>query len=67
MIDLAQMIKRDDTRAAKAFEAISGDLRAAGQGERSKQLKNLLARYDFENAAAVLEKMAQELGVALQG
>ncbi|MGH8755749.1 MAG: response regulator, partial [Burkholderiales bacterium] len=67
LIDLAKLIARDDTRAAKAFEAISGDLRAAGQGERSKQLQNLIARYDFESAAAVLEKMAQELGVALQG
>jgi len=65
--DLAKLIARDETRAAKAVEAISGDLRAAGQGERSKQLQNLLARYDFENAAAVLEKIAQELGVALQG
>jgi signal transduction histidine kinase/CheY-like chemotaxis protein len=65
--DLAKLIARDDTRAAKAFEAISGDLRAAGQGERSKQLQNLLARYDFERAAAVLEKMSQELGVGQQG
>jgi two-component system sensor histidine kinase/response regulator len=65
--DLAKLIARDDTRAAKAFEAISGNLRAAGQGERSKQLQNLLARYDFESATAVLEKMAQELGVGLQG
>jgi two-component system, sensor histidine kinase and response regulator len=65
--DLAKLIARDDTRAAKAIEAISGDLRAAGQGERGKQLQNLLARYDFESAAAVLEKMAQELGVGLQG
>ncbi|HYA30242.1 MAG TPA: Hpt domain-containing protein, partial [Acidobacteriota bacterium] len=65
--ELARLIARDETRAAKAFEAISGDLRAAGQGEQSKQLQNLLARYDFENAAAVLEKMAQELGVTLPG
>jgi HPt (histidine-containing phosphotransfer) domain-containing protein len=65
--DLAKLIARDDTRAAKAFEAISGDLRAAGQGERSKQLQNLLARYDFESAAAVLKKVAQELGVGPQG
>ncbi|OGT34352.1 MAG: hypothetical protein A2W28_10805 [Gammaproteobacteria bacterium RBG_16_51_14] len=65
--DLAKLIARDDTRAAKALEAISGDLRAAGQGERSKQLQNLLAQYDFESAAAVLEKMAQELNVGPQG
>jgi two-component system sensor histidine kinase/response regulator len=65
--DLAKLIARDDTRAAKAFEAISGDLRAVGQGERSKQLQNLLARYDFESAAAVLEKVTQELGVGQQG
>jgi CheY-like chemotaxis protein len=65
--DLAKLIARDDTRAAKAFEAISGDLRAAGQEKRSKQLQNLLARYDFESAAAILEKMAQELGVGQQG
>jgi len=65
--DLAKLIARDDTRAAKAFEAISGDLRAAGQGERSKQLQTQLARYDFESAAAILEKIAQELGVGLQG
>jgi signal transduction histidine kinase/CheY-like chemotaxis protein len=65
--DLAKLIARDDTRAAKAFEVISGDLRAAGQGERSKQLQNLLARYDFESAAAVLKKVAQELGVGPQG
>jgi len=65
--DLAKLIARDDTRAAKAFEAISGDLRAAGQEKRSKQLQNLLDRYDFEGAAAVLEKVAQELGVGQQG
>ena len=65
--DLAKLIARDDTRAAKVFEAISGDLRAAGQEKQSRQLQNLLAGYDFEGAAAVLEKMAQELGVALQG
>jgi hypothetical protein len=64
---LAKLIAQDDTRAAKAFEAISGDLHAAGQGKQSKQLRKLLARYDFENAAAVLEKIAQELGVVLQG
>jgi two-component system sensor histidine kinase/response regulator len=64
--ELAKLIARDDTRAGKAFEAISGDLRAAGQGERGKQLQNLLARYDFESAAAVLEKIVQELGVVLQ-
>jgi PAS domain S-box-containing protein len=65
--DLAKLIARDDTRAAKNFEAISGDLRAAGQGEQSKQLRNLLDQYDFESAAAVLEKMAQALGLGLQG
>ncbi|MCG3200882.1 MAG: Sensor histidine kinase RcsC [Gammaproteobacteria bacterium] len=63
---LEKLIAQDDTRAAKAFEAISGDLRTAGQGEQGKQLRNLLARYDFESAAAVLEKIAQELGVVLQ-
>ena len=65
--DLAKMIARDDTRAAKAIEAISGDLHATGQGEKSKQLQKLLAQYDFESAAVTLEKMAQELGVVLQG
>ncbi|HYA21095.1 MAG TPA: response regulator [Burkholderiales bacterium] len=64
--ELAKLIARDETRAAKAFEAIADDLRTAGQEKRSKQLQNLLARYDFENAATVLENMAQELGVALQ-
>jgi two-component system sensor histidine kinase/response regulator len=64
--DLAKLIARDDTRAVKAFEAISGDLRAAGQGEGCKQLQNELARYDFESAGAVLEKMAQQLDVGLQ-
>jgi two-component system sensor histidine kinase/response regulator len=64
--DLAKLIAQADTRAGKAFEAISGDLRTAGQGEQGKQLRNLLARYDFESAAAVLEKIAQELGVVLQ-
>jgi two-component system sensor histidine kinase/response regulator len=63
--DLAKLIAQDDTRAAKAIEAISGDLRAMGQDSESKQLQNLLAQYDFENAAAVLEKMAQQLGVGL--
>ncbi|HLF30953.1 MAG TPA: response regulator, partial [Xanthomonadales bacterium] len=59
--ELAKLIARDDTRASKAFEAISGDLRTVGQGERSKQLQNQLAQYDFENAAVTLEKIAQEL------
>ncbi|HMJ50263.1 MAG TPA: response regulator, partial [Burkholderiales bacterium] len=65
--DLAKLIARDETRAAKTFDAVAGDLRSLGQGERCKQLQKLLARYDFENAAAVLEKMAQELGVTLPG
>ena len=65
--DLAKLIARDDTRAVKNLEAISGDLQAAGQGKQSKQLQNLLGQYDFESAAAVLKKMAQELGVDLQG
>jgi hypothetical protein len=49
------------------LEAISADLRAAGQGELNKQLQNLLSQYDFESAATTLKKMAQELGVDLQG
>jgi len=65
--DLAELIAHDDTRAAKTFEALAGAICAAGYDEQSKQLHTLLTQYDFENAATVLEKLAQELGTALPG
>ncbi len=62
---LAVLLADDDSKAGKMVDGIADRLGAAGQGIFAKQLKKLIAKYDFEGAMDKLNETAQALGVVL--
>jgi hypothetical protein len=62
---LAALLADDDSKAGKLVDGIAEKLSAAGQGSFAKQLKKLIAKYDFEGAMDKLNETAQALGIVL--
>ncbi|MBI5186222.1 MAG: response regulator [Nitrospinae bacterium] len=62
---LAALLADDDSKAGKMVDGIADRLGAAGQGLFAKQLKKLIAKYDFEGAMEKLKEAAQALGIVL--
>jgi two-component system sensor histidine kinase/response regulator len=66
MRELAALLAQDDSEAAKRVEQICPMLAAAGQGEHGRQVKRLIAQYDFEGALEQLGQAAAALEFALE-
>ena len=62
---LAALLADDDSRAGKIVDGIADKLAVAGQDISAKQLKKLIAKYDFEGAMAELNETAHALGIVL--
>jgi two-component system sensor histidine kinase/response regulator len=62
---LAALLADDDSKAGKRVDDIADMLEAVGQGHFAKQLKKLIAKYDFEGAMDKLNETALALGVVL--
>jgi len=62
---LAALLADDDSKAGKIVDGIADNLGAAGQDISAKQLKKLIAKYDFEGAMDKLNETAQALGIVL--
>ncbi|MET3130173.1 two-component system sensor histidine kinase/response regulator [Oxalobacteraceae bacterium GrIS 1.11] len=63
--ELARLLGQDDAAALKHLEPICAALAQAGQGEHARQLKRMLAQYDFEGALAQLHEAAAGLDLTL--
>jgi two-component system sensor histidine kinase/response regulator len=63
--EMARLLAQDDGAAVKLLERIAPMLAAAGQGEYARQLKRLLAQYDFEGALDELNAAAGALNMPL--
>ncbi|HZX27894.1 MAG TPA: multi-sensor hybrid histidine kinase, partial [Telluria sp.] len=64
--ELAGLLAQDDSGAAKLADQVLPQLRDAGQGEHARQLKRLIAQYDFEGALEQLEAAAAALDLTLE-
>ena len=62
---LAALLADDDSKAGKIVDGIADSLAAAGQDASAKQLKKLIAQYDFEGAMDKLNEIALALGIVL--
>ncbi len=62
---LAALLADDDSKAGKIVDGIADKLAAAGQDISAKQLKKLIAKYDFEGAMDELNGTAHALGIVL--
>ena len=62
---LAALLADDDSKAGKIVDGIADSLGAAGQDAAAKQLKKLIAKYDFEGAMDKLNEIALALGIVL--
>ena len=62
---LAALLADDDSKAGKIVDGIADSLAAAGQDASAKQLKKLIAKYDFEGAMGELNETALALGIVL--
>jgi len=62
---LAALLADDDSKAGKIVDSIADSLGAAGQDAAAKQLKKLIAKYDFEGAMDKLNEIALALGIIL--
>jgi two-component system, sensor histidine kinase and response regulator len=63
--DMARLLAQDDAAAVKLLERVGPMLAAAGQGEPARQLRRLLAQYDFEGALDELREAATALQITL--
>ncbi len=63
--ELATLLADDDSRAGKLVDGIAEKLASIGQDLAARQLKKLIAQYDFESAMDKLKETAQSLDVAL--
>ncbi len=66
MRQLAVFLSDNDSRAAQLVERLVPALRSVGQGAAGKQLENAISGYEFEDALATLQALAQALGITLQ-
>ena len=62
---LAALLADDDSKAGKIVDGIADSLAAVGQDASAKQLKKLIAQYDFEGAMDKLNEIALALGIVL--
>jgi two-component system sensor histidine kinase/response regulator len=63
--EMARLLAQDDAEAVKLLDRVCPLLAAAGQGEPSRQLRRLLAQYDFEGALDELRGAATALQISL--
>ena len=63
--ELSALLADDDSRAGGLVDAVTDKLNALGQHSVAKQLKKLIAQYDFEGALDKLKETMQSLGMAL--
>jgi signal transduction histidine kinase/CheY-like chemotaxis protein/HAMP domain-containing protein len=63
--ELAVLLADDDSRAGGMVDAVTGKLDALGRHAVAKQLKKMIAQYDFEGALDTLKETAQSLDMAL--
>ncbi len=63
--DMARLLAQDDAAAVKLLDQVCPMLAAAGQGEPARQLRRLLAQYDFEGALDELREAATALDITL--
>jgi two-component system sensor histidine kinase/response regulator len=63
--ELARLLAQDDGAAVKLLDRICPALTAAGQAEHGRQLRRLLAQYDFEGALDELKSAAAALNIEL--
>jgi two-component system sensor histidine kinase/response regulator len=62
---LAALLADDDSKAGKIVDGIADSLAAAGQDASAKQLKKLIAKYDFEGAMGKLNEITLALVIVL--
>jgi two-component system sensor histidine kinase/response regulator len=63
--ELARLLAQDDGAAIKLLDRICPALTAAGQAEHGRQLRRLLAQYDFEGALDELKSAAAALNIEI--
>ncbi|MBA5685858.1 hybrid sensor histidine kinase/response regulator [Rugamonas apoptosis] len=63
--EMARLLAQDDAAAVKLLDRVCPMLTAAGQGEPSRQLRRMLAQYDFEGALDELRGVATALQISL--
>ncbi|HEU4843707.1 MAG TPA: response regulator [Burkholderiaceae bacterium] len=63
--DMARLLAQDDAAAVKLLDQVCPMLAAAGQGGPARQLRRLLAQYDFEGALEALREAATALHITL--
>ncbi|MBK6999570.1 MAG: response regulator [Rhodoferax sp.] len=66
MRQLAAFLTDNDSRAAQLAERLVHPLRSVGQGAAGKQLESAISGYEFEDALATLQALAQALGITLE-
>jgi signal transduction histidine kinase/DNA-binding response OmpR family regulator len=63
--EMAALLAEDDSRAGGLVDVVTDKLNALGQHLVAKQLKKLIAQYDFEKALDTLKETMQSLGMVL--
>lgn len=67
LIELAQLVRDDDTAAEKTLESLKEIIARPSFEEEIRQLEESIKNYDFEHALVTLQEMADALGVSLAG
>ena len=63
--ELVALLEADDSRASRSANGFVAKLAALGQEKSAREVKKLLAGYDYEGALAALQVAAQTLKIAL--
>ncbi len=63
--ELATLLADDDSRAGNLVDAVTDKLNILGQHSVAKQLKKMIAQYDFEGALDKLKETMQSLDMVL--
>jgi hypothetical protein len=63
LIELAELLRRDDMEAAERFEALEACLGGAGVDTELGKLGEHIGQFDFSTALASLVDLASSLGI----